>query len=302
MRRSYAGVLLAISMLWGASYMFIKVAGRDFQPATMMLVRVLLAALGLFSYLAWTEGAGATVRRLRSAGLAPYALGVVNAAIPFTLIAWGERHIDSGIAAIANSGVPIFVVLLAIPFAPGERVGRGRLAGLLLGLVGVGVVVGFHPDGGWIAVAAASACALAAVCYATATLWGQHLVAGLPGPLLALTATLGASAALLPLGLAQAPHELPEWKPLGSVVLLAVGGTALAQILFYRLLVGFGSARAALVVYLLPPVAVAYGVVVLGEPLRPTALVGLALILVGIATGSGAVRLPRRATPAAETA
>ena len=222
----------------------------------------------------------------------------MNAAIPFTLIAWGERHIDSGVAAIANSGVPIFVVLLAIPFMPGERVSRGRWAGLALGLVGVGV----HPDGGWIAVAAASACVLAAVCYATATLWGQHLVAGLPGPLLALTATLGASAALLPLGLAQAPHELPGWKPLGSVVVLALGGTALAQILFYRLLVGFGSARAALVVYLLPPVAVAYGVVVLGERLRPTALVGLALILVGIATGSGAVRLPGRAAAAAETA
>ena len=302
MRRSYAGLLLAISMLWGASYMFIKVAGRDFQPATMMLIRVVLAAGGLFAYLSWTQGSAATVRRLRSAGLAPYALGVVNAAIPFTLIAWGERHIDSGIAAIANSGVPIFVVLFAIPFMPGERVSPGRLAGVVLGLVGVGIVVGVHPEGGWIAVGAASACVLAAVCYATATLWGQHLVAGLPGPVLALTATLGASVALLPLGLAQAPDELPGWKPVGSVVVLALGGTALAQILFYRLLVGFGSARAALVVYLLPPVAVAYGVVVLGEPLRVTALVGLALILVGIAIGSGALRAPRRTAAAAEAA
>jgi len=177
-------------------------------------------------------------------------------------------------------------------------VGRARAAGLVLGLVGVGVVVGIHPDGGWIAAAAALACALAAGCYATATLWGQHLVAGLPGPLLALTSTIGASIVLLPLGIAQAPHELPGWKPAASVVALALGGTALAQILFYRLLVGFGGARAALVVYLLPPVAVAYGVVVLGEPLRPVALAGLALILLGIVTGSGALRLPRRSAAA----
>ncbi len=291
MRRSYVSLLLAIAMLWGASYMFIKVGVRDFAPTTLMLIRVVLAASALFAYLAWQNGVRATVASMRAAGRGAYALGIVNAALPFTLIAWGEQHIDSGIAAIANSAVPIFVVFFALLLVPGERVSGGRLFGVLLGLAGVGLVVGVDPEGGWLAVLGALACVLAAACYGAATLWGQRLVAGVSGPVLALTATLGASVVLLPFGAAQAPGDLPGWKPVASVVALALGGTALAQILFYRLLRGFGSARASLVVYLLPPVAVVYGVLFLGEPLRPPALAGLALILAGIAIGSGALRL-----------
>jgi drug/metabolite transporter (DMT)-like permease len=291
MRRSYVSLLLAIAMLWGASYMFIKVGVRDFAPTTLMLIRVVLAASALFAYLAWQNGVRATVASMRAAGPGAYALGIVNAALPFTLIAWGEQHIDSGIAAIANSAVPIFVVLFAFLLVPGERVSGVRLLGVLLGLAGVGLVVGVDPEGGWLAVLGALACVLAAACYGAGTLWGQRLVAGVSGPVLVLTATLGASVVLLPFGAAQAPGDLPGWKPVASVVALALGGTALAQILFYRLLRGFGSARTSLVVYLLPPVAVVYGVVFLGEPLRAPALAGLALILAGIAIGSGALRL-----------
>ena len=93
-------------------------------------------------------------------------LGVVNAAIPFTLIAWGEKHIDSGVAAIANAIVPIFVVLLAIRFRPSERARGLRLAGILLGLVGVGVLAGAHPQGGWWGVAGTLAVVVASVSYA----------------------------------------------------------------------------------------------------------------------------------------
>jgi drug/metabolite transporter (DMT)-like permease len=302
MRRTYVSLLLAIAILWGASYMFIKVGVRDFAPTTLMLIRVVLAAAALFAYLAWQHGVRSTIEAMRGAGRGAYALGVVNGAIPFTLIAWGEQHIDSGIAAIANSAVPIFVVLLAIPFVPGERVSGGRLGGVVLGLVGVGLVVGVDPEGGSLAVLGALACVLAAVAYAAAMLWAQRLVVGVTGPVLTLTATLGASAALLPFGVVQAPSDLPGWKPIASVVALALGGTALAQILFYRLLRGFGSARSSLVVYLLPPVAVVYGVILLGEPLRLMALAGLSLILAGIAIGSGAVRLPRRAAAATGSA
>jgi drug/metabolite transporter (DMT)-like permease len=296
MRSRYASLLLAIAMLWGASYMFIKIGVRDFAPTTLMLIRVVLAASALFAYLASQHGARATLAAMRAAGRGAYALGVVNAAAPFTLIAWGERHIDSGIAAIANSAVPIFVVLFAFLFVPGERVSGSRLFGVLLGLVGVGLVVGVDPHGGWLAVLGALACVLAAACYGAATLWGQRLVVGVSGPVLALTATVGASIALLPFGLAQAPAEAPGWKPAASVLVLALGGTALAQILFYRLLREFGSSRASLVVYLLPPVAVVYGVVFLGESLRALALGGLALILLGIGIGSGALRLSRLQT------
>src|SRR2546421_10945038 len=129
--------------------MFIKVADRAFEPATMILFRLVIAAALLLTVLVAQRGWQQTVTEMRRLGWEGFALGVVNAAIPFTLIAWGEKHIDSGVAAIANASMPIFVVLLAIRFKPSERVHGLRLVGFLVGLVGVGVLAGVHPQGGW---------------------------------------------------------------------------------------------------------------------------------------------------------
>src|SRR3954468_18357209 len=119
--------------------MFIKVANRAFEPATMMMLRLALAASLLLVVLALQRGWSTTVADMRGLGWEGFALGVVNGAIPFTLIAWGERHIDSGVAAIANASEPLFVGLPATLFKPSETVRGLRLAGFLLGLVGVGV-------------------------------------------------------------------------------------------------------------------------------------------------------------------
>jgi drug/metabolite transporter (DMT)-like permease len=289
--RSYVFLMLLLSLLWGGSYLFIKVADREIEPGTMMLARVTLAALVLCGYLAWRGELG----QLRRAGLGAYALGLVNSAIPFTLIAWGEKHIDSGVAAIANASVPIFVTLLAIRVRPSERAGGMRLAGVLLGLVGVVVLAGVHPSGGWWGFAGTMAVALASLSYAVSGLWGQTLIERTSGPVLATAAILGSVVLLLPLGIAQAPDHLPSWKPLGSVLALALLGTALAQLAWFRLLRGHGTARSSLVTYLLPPTALVYGVLLLHESLRPSAIAGLVLILGGVALGSGAVRLRRRA-------
>ena len=142
----YIGLLAAF---WGASYMFIKVANRAFEPASMILIRLVIASSLLLVVLAAQRGWGETVADMRGLGWEGFALGIVNGAIPFTLIAWGERHIDSGVAAIANASMPIFVVLLAIRWKPSERVHGLRLVGFLVGLVGVGVLAGVHPKGGW---------------------------------------------------------------------------------------------------------------------------------------------------------
>src|SRR5213076_2636266 len=117
--------------------MFIKVADRAFEPATMIMLRLALASSVLLVVLAAQRGWSATVADMRRLGWEGFALGVVNGAIPFTLIAWGEKHIDSGVAAIANATMPIFVVLLAIRWKPTETVRGLRLAGFLVGLVGV---------------------------------------------------------------------------------------------------------------------------------------------------------------------
>ncbi|MDX6513154.1 MAG: hypothetical protein QOE36_2658 [Gaiellaceae bacterium] len=294
MTRAYFWFLLALSGIWGASYLFIKVAVREIEPTAMIALRLVLASLVLLGYVVAQSGFRGGVRELRAAGRHAFFLGVVNAAIPFTLIAWAETHIDSGVAAIANASMPIFVVLLALRFRPSERVAGLRLAGVLVGLVGVGVLAGVHPRGGWWAVAGTLAVVLASVSYAAGSLYAQALVAGTRGPVLAAVSMLGATMVMIPLGLLQLPDHVPSWKALGSVAALGIGGTAFAQILLYRMLGRFGAARVSLVTYLMPVTALIYGTALLGEPLTAPALGGFALILAGVAAGSGALRFVRR--------
>ena len=299
MSRSYVIYIGLLAAFWGASYMFIKVANRGFEPATMMMLRLALAALLLLVVLAVQRGWEATVAEMRGLGWEGFALGVVNGAIPFTLIAWGERHIDSGVAAIANASMPIFVVLLAIRWQPSERVYGLRLVGFLVGLLGVGVLAGIHPEGGWWGVAGTLAVVVASVSYAVGSLWGQRLIHRTSGLVLSASSMLGGLLVLLPLGLWQLPDELPGWKASGSVIALAVIGTAVAQIILYRVLRSDGAARVSLVTYLLPVTALIYGVLLLEEPLTWEKLAGMVLILGGVALGSGAVRFPRREPVAA---
>jgi drug/metabolite transporter (DMT)-like permease len=297
--RAYVVYIGLLAAFWGASYMFIKVANRAFEPATMIMFRLVIAAALLLVVLAAQRGWRETTNDMRRLGWEGFGLGVVNGAIPFTLIAWGEKHIDSGVAAIANASMPIFVVLLAIRWKPSERVHGLRLVGFLIGLLGVGVLAGVHPEGGWWGAAGTLAVVVASVSYAAGSLWGQRLVHGTSGLTLAASTMIGGLVVLLPLGLAQLPSSVPGWKETGSVLALAVLGTAVAQIILYRALRSDGAARVSLVTYLLPVTALFYGVLLLGEPLTWEELAGMVLILGGVALGSGAVRFARREPVAA---
>src|SRR3954462_4453184 len=297
--RSFAISIGLLAAFWGASYMFIKVANRAFEPAARVVLPLVLASLIIVAVLAAQRGWRASVDDLRRLGWEGFALGVVNGAIPFTLIAWGEQHIDSGVAAIANASMPIFVVLLAIRWKPSERVRGLRLVGFLGGLVRVGRLAGIHPEGGWWGAAGTMAVVVASVSYAVGSLWGQRLIVRTSGLVLSTTTMIGGLVVLVPLGLLQLPSHVPGWKENASVVALALIGTALAQILLYRVLRTDGAARVSLVTYLLPATALLYGVLLLGEALTWQELGGMALILGGVALGSGAVRFPRRAPVAA---
>jgi drug/metabolite transporter (DMT)-like permease len=292
--RSYLPLLLFLSALWGASYLFIKVAVEEIEPAAMIELRLILAGAVLIGFLLWRFGRARAITELRRTGWPGVVLGVLNGAIPFTLIAWGEKHIDSGVAAIANSTVPIFVVLLAIRFRPSERASGLRLAGVLVGLVGVAVLTGFNPEGGWWAVAGTMAVVVASLSYAAANLYTQRHFTDVSPLVTATSAILSGAVVLLPLAVLQIPAELPSAEALGSVAALGILGTAVASIVLYRMLVAYGSARTTLVTYLLPPFALFYGVVFLDERVTVNAVLGLILILAGVALGAGAVRFPRR--------
>ena len=140
MTRSYVLLIGSLAAIWGASYLFIKVAVRDFPPAAMIELRLAVAGILLGLFLVARIGWRNALRELRGAGWAGFAIGIVNGAIPFTLIAWGEKHIDSGIAAVANASVPIFNAVLVPWLLPTERLSRRRLVGVLVGIVGVVVL------------------------------------------------------------------------------------------------------------------------------------------------------------------
>ena len=289
MSRRYAFLLFVLGAIWGSSYLFIKVGVRDLSPAAFIDLRLLFAAPVLVAF-AWRRyGRAALVRGWRE-GLV---LAVINAAVPFTLIAIGEKWVDSGTAAVANSSVPIFVALLAVFFVPTERSTGLRLVGVLLGLVGVSILAGVHPQGGWRGTAGIGLIVVASVSYAAANLYaGRRMDVG--GPVLAAVSMAGAFFLLLPFALATLPSHMPGWKSFGSAVALGLLGTALAQILSYRMIRIYGSSRSVLVAYMLPAFALFYGAILLGEALTYQKIVGLLLIGAGVALGSGAVRIASR--------
>src|ERR671936_73598 len=246
MSRGYVPQLLLLSAIWGSSYMFIKVGVRDFSPPALVELRLLLAAAVLLA----AAAAGRGLRSVRSAVQPGVVVGVVGMALPFLLISWGETHIDSGIAGVANASVPIFVALLALRFAPSERLYGLRLFGLTVGIAGVAVVSGVHPRGGIWAVVGALAVVLSSLCYAVSSLYVQrHL--GVGGPAIAATSTLCGAIAMLPFAAVRVPDHV-GWKPLASVAVLGIVGTGFATIVANRLIGAHGSARAMLVNYLLP--------------------------------------------------
>jgi drug/metabolite transporter (DMT)-like permease len=293
--RRYSLYLIVLGAIWGSSYLFIKVGVRELSPAALIEIRLLCAIPPLVVFALRRYGLAA----LRAAWRESVVLGVANAAVPFTLIAWGERHVDSGVAAVANSSVPIFVAVLAFWFVPSERSTGVRLVGVALGLVGVAVLAGVHPAGGWWGAAGTGAIVLASVSYAISNLYaGRRMAAG--GPVLAAGSMLVAFVVLVPFAAVSLPAHAPSWKSVGSAVALGLLGTAIAQILSYRMIRIWGSSRSVLVAYMLPAFALFYGAVFLSEPLTWQKLFGLLTILAGVALGSGALRFARR-TPVAQT-
>jgi drug/metabolite transporter (DMT)-like permease len=295
--RGYVTTLLVLAAIWGSSFLFIKIAVDELSPAATMLGRCLVATIVLGGILVARRGFAGAVRCVRGFGRAGFILGIVSTALPFWLIAWGETRVDSGIAAIGNASMPIFVALLAIRFAPGERVNGASAVGIALGILGVAILAGIDPQGGWPGAVGTLAVILASISYAVSTLFSQRKLSDSSGLLVSTASAFWGTVVLLPFGIAQAPSELPGWEALASVAMLGVFGTGIGLLMFLYMIENYGSSRASLVVYLLPVTALFYGAVFLDEPIRATAVAGLVLILAGVALGSGAVRPARRRQP-----
>jgi drug/metabolite transporter (DMT)-like permease len=290
-------MLAAVALLWGASFMFIKIAVRELAPATLVAGRIGIAALTLALIVPFIAGRRETVTALRENARWLVVVGLVSMAVPFWLLSWGETRIDSGLASIIQGSVPIFNAVAAFGFFREVRVTGLRLVGVAIGFVGVALLVGAQPHG---KVLGAFAVVGMALCYAVGQLFaGRHLTA-VPPPVVALATTAVSALAVLPFGIAQAPDHVPHWKTIGSVLALAIPLTAFAFVIFYAIIAGAGAAYASLVTYLVPPIALLYGAIFLGERFGSAAIGGLALILGGVALGTGRLRLRRRPPLASE--
>jgi drug/metabolite transporter (DMT)-like permease len=279
-----------VALLWGASFLFIKVAVRELEPATLILGRLGLATVALAVIVGVRMGSRETWSQIRAHAGWLVVVGIVNVAVPFWLLSWGETRIDSGLASILQASVPIFNAVVAFAFFREVRVTGLRLAGVGIGFLGVALLVGAQPHGK--AVGALAVCGMA-LCYAVGQLLAGRYLRPVAPPVVALGTTGTAALLALPPGIAQAPDHMPGWKTIGSVVMLAVPLTAIAFLLFYAIIAGAGAAYASLVTYLVPPIALAYGTVFLDERLGLSAFAALALIFAGVLLGTGRVRLRR---------
>jgi len=288
-------LLAALALIWGSSFMFIKVAVRQLDPSTLILGRLGTATLALALVVPLLAGRGETRAGLRRHWRALAVVGLVNTALPFWLLSWGETRLDSGLASIIQASVPIFNALLAFGFFHEERVAGTRLLGVALGFVGVAILIGAQPHA---KVLGALAVVGMALCYAAGGLLTKRHLGTAPPHVIALGTSAVAALAVLPAGVAQAPHSLPSAETIAAVLTLGLLCTAAAYLVFFTIVVRAGAGYAALVTYLVPPVALAYGAIFLDEGVGVAALVGLVLILAGVALGTRRSTSLRRAAAA----
>jgi drug/metabolite transporter (DMT)-like permease len=287
-----------LGLIWGSSFLLIKVAVDDLGPLPLVSVRIGLAALLMFAFLRLTGRTWPTGRRETIALLF---VGLVNTAIPFTLITWGEQDIDSGLATVLNATMPLFTLVFAHLALSDERITPQKVAGLVVGFVGVALLASRdtessspNPVTGQLAVLAASACYAISV-----TVIRRYLRRVDPFVIAGYSLIVGGIAINLITLLFTRP--LPDVGSISleailAVVTLGIFNTMIAYFLFYHLIDTWGATRTALVTYAMPPVGVTLGAIFLDEAVDWKIVVGAALILGGIVAANWRAR--RRAAPA----
>lgn len=264
--------------VWGASYMFIKIALDDgVRAPSLVFLRVLFGALILVP-LAVHRGGFRGIRRRRGWAVA---VGMTQVALPFLLISYGERWIPSSLAGILVSSTAIFVVALTPWLAHGDVLRGWGVAGLVLGIVGIGLLFGVDLGDDPNAVLGGLMILLASILYAFASLWVRTKLSGIAPIGVAASAMVVGAVASLPAAIAQPPEHMPSLGTWAALVVLGAGGTGLAFLLYYTLIAEIGVSRASVVAYLAPLFAVGYGALFLSERISVATIGGLVLILTG---------------------
>lgn len=286
-RRSWT-FLLVLAAIWGASYMFIEIALEDMSPALIVFLRTALAGLALLPL---------AMRRGALAGLRPLAgplvlLAALQVAVPFLLISVGQEEITSSLAGILVASAPIFTALLAVWIDHDERSTGSRLAGVVVGIVGVGLLLGVDVGGEGAALVGGLLVVLASVGYALGGFYLKRRF-GAVQPLGVVTMTMLASAALtLPVAAFTVGDAHLHAGSIAAMAALGLLGTGVAFVIFYSLIAWVGPARASVVAYIAPLFAVGYGVTLLDEPVTAGTFAGLVLVIAGSWLAAGGSMRP----------
>ncbi len=281
--------LILLAALWGGSFLFMRIAAPQLGPVWLIELRVLIAGLVLLPLVLRRE----QLALLREHRWPLLQVGFLNAALPFTLLAFATLELTAGLTSILNATVPIFAALFAF-LAFAERLRGLQIAGILLGFVGVVVLVGMPQPGGPVSLVSVAAGLSAALSYVFGANLAKRRLTHLPATVSVTGSQLGAAVALAPLLPLTVPDGLPDMMVVASVIGLAVFSTALAFVVYFQLIRDAGPTRTLTVTYLIPVFAIAWGHLLLDEALTQGVLLGGGLILLGVAFANP-VRRQRRA-------
>ncbi len=275
------GMLILLSVLWGGAYFFAGVAVKELPPLTVVLARVSLAAIALLP-LFWYIGY--SLPKTFSGWLPFFGMGLLNNVLPFGFIFAGQTQITVGLSSIINAMTPLFTVVVMASFQE-ERLTAYRVIGVLLGVVGVAVLRGFDGPVDASQTLGIVLCLAAALSYGFAALWGRRFLAGVP-PVMSATCQLICSTLIMAVvvSMVDRPWTLsaPSQGTMLSLLALAVFGTALAYIVFFKILIRAGASNVMLVTLLIPVTALFLGNVFLGEPIQLKEIAGAIIIGAGL--------------------
>jgi drug/metabolite transporter (DMT)-like permease len=288
--------LIVLAAIWGASFLFMRIAAPEFGPLALTALRVAGATLFLLPLVALRGAAGA----MRTHWKAIAVVGLVNSALPFLLFTLAALAINAGLSSILNSTAPLWGALIAWVWL-GERLTRSRLLGLAIGFSGVlflawdkaSLPAGEHGVSAGLAI---GACLLATLCYGFAANYTRRALQGVSPLAVAAGSQLAASAVLALPAAAAWPARLPGASAWWALAALALVCTGVAYLMFFRLIARIGPARAISVTFLLPVFGLLWGALFLGEAITPTMLLGCAIILAGTLLVTGVLRLPAART------
>jgi len=280
MKLKELGALVLLASMWGASFLFMKVAVPEMGPIVTSAVRVLLAGVALLVYALLIGSRPDLLSKWKQY----LVLGAINAALPFALICAAELRLSASMAAILNATTPLFTALVALGWLR-EPIGWRKGAGLLLGVFGVSILVGWHPaslESGSAFYTAAGLSLLAALSYAFGGIYASRAFTGTKSLDLAIGQQLAASVWLVPVGLFTLPDHLPSMAAVWSVLALSLLCTAVAYLLYFFLLSSVGPVKTLSVTFLVPLFGVVWGTIFLNESLTVNTLIGLVVIFVSI--------------------